>query len=252
MSGGRVQMILCNNCGAALDTARETCGECGARNPIFTAPPAPYTQPPVPPVQRQTPGLSGGKLLLVLVGLLACFAGGALFATLLLIMGRPSNVQANVSYNSNYSANAGTDANINAYRNMNVYISNTNSNVGGNANVGSRSNMNAGNMNANSNRRTAASPFDNVEYKLLNNYYISESDVSGLSAYQLRLLRNTVFAKYGRVFSKDPDLQRYFDTKPWYAPNSNYTKSTDYVSLTAADEANLDVIKAAEAAYVNP
>lgn len=39
---------------------------------------------------------------------------------------------------------------------------------------------------------------------------------------ELRRLRNTVYAKYGRVF-KDAELQKYFESQWWYAANPNYS-----------------------------
>jgi hypothetical protein len=49
-----------------------------------------------------------------------------------------------------------------------------------------------------------------------------EQQLAKLSSGQLRILRNTVFARHGRVF-KDSELQKYFEKQWWYVPNSNYS-----------------------------
>lgn len=45
--------------------------------------------------------------------------------------------------------------------------------------------------------------------------YLSEEDIEGLSAKELRLARNEIYARHGRKF-KDKTLQKYFDEKSWY------------------------------------
>lgn len=46
---------------------------------------------------------------------------------------------------------------------------------------------------------------------------LTEKDIQGLSTSELRLLRNTIFARHGRIF-KDPELSDYFSLKQWYHP----------------------------------
>lgn len=249
-------MILCNNCGANLDAEKIFCGDCGARNPAFPEPrpvPPVFPPPPAPPAPNPS---GGGKFLLVLVGLAACFVVGALVATVILLSTRPDNVRVNANYissnaNTSYGSNSSGNANVSLANTSNTYASNMNSYPNTNSNANANTNTSYGNMNANSNRRASMTTFESAENKVLNNYYLSSSDVSGLSANQLWLLRNTVFAKYGRVFLKDADLQDYFNGKSWYTPNYSYTTNRDYVELTAADEANIIVIKAAEANYTS-
>ncbi|HKP13190.1 MAG TPA: YARHG domain-containing protein, partial [Blastocatellia bacterium] len=54
-------------------------------------------------------------------------------------------------------------------------------------------------------------------------------------------------ARHGRIFDAQ-DLQRYFSTRPWYRPRSEY-KDAD---LTANDRANVALIKSAEGASAAP
>jgi hypothetical protein len=47
--------------------------------------------------------------------------------------------------------------------------------------------------------------------------YLTEGDLSGLSRWQLDILRNEIYARHGRRFRRE-DLQAYFDRQPWYRP----------------------------------
>ena len=59
-----------------------------------------------------------------------------------------------------------------------------------------------------------------------NNYYIlpysgsyrlTKADISHLTKSQLKLARNEIYARHGRMF-KDDDLQNYFNSQLWYTP----------------------------------
>lgn len=52
-------------------------------------------------------------------------------------------------------------------------------------------------------------------------YPLSYSDLSGKSAWELDIMRNTIYAKYGRRFARS-DLQSYFNRQDWYRPNSGF------------------------------
>jgi serine/threonine-protein kinase len=80
-----------------------------------------------------------------------------------------------------------------------------------------------------------------AEQKVVAGAALKGEDLSGLTPQQLRLLRNAVFARYGRVFQAG-ELQQYFQTRPWYRPRADFNER----SLTAADRANADLIKAYE------
>lgn len=45
--------------------------------------------------------------------------------------------------------------------------------------------------------------------------YLTESDVRDLTAYELMLARNEIYARHGRKF-KDPEIQAYFNSQTWY------------------------------------
>ena len=48
-----------------------------------------------------------------------------------------------------------------------------------------------------------------------NTRYLTDADLDSLSEWDLKLARNEIYARHGRRF-KDPELQRYFDSRSWY------------------------------------
>jgi len=70
---------------------------------------------------------------------------------------------------------------------------------------------------------------------------VTEESLGALFAEDLRLLRNEIYARHGRVF-KDKDLQKYFETQAWYKPNPDF--KDDQLSQIESD--NLAKIKTAE------
>ena len=76
---------------------------------------------------------------------------------------------------------------------------------------------------------------------LFENKAISEAMLKGLSLHELRLLRNEVYARHGRIF-KAVWLQQYFDTQPWYNADENFKDE----SLSGNDKMNVDTIVALE------
>jgi eukaryotic-like serine/threonine-protein kinase len=86
-----------------------------------------------------------------------------------------------------------------------------------------------------------------AESKILNNELLDKNDLAGINDTDLRLLRNSVYARHGRIFDA-PDLQRYFSTRSWYRPRSDYADA----DLTANDRANAALIKSAESSTGAP
>jgi hypothetical protein len=70
---------------------------------------------------------------------------------------------------------------------------------------------------------------------------LTAAQISDLSRRDLRLARNTIFARYGRAF-QSPILQDWFSQKAWYAVDPKYSDSR----LTAVDKANLALLQARE------
>ena len=83
-------------------------------------------------------------------------------------------------------------------------------------------------------RRVALLPGD---MELFENRTITEQMLQGLSLHELRLLRNEVYARHGRMFHADW-LQQYFYQQPWYAPDENFQDET----LTGTPKTNVETI----------
>lgn len=72
--------------------------------------------------------------------------------------------------------------------------------------------------------------------------YLSPSDLSGMTSGQLRILRNTIYARHGRRF-KDASLQSYFNSMPWYVPTCNEVSPS---ALSSVEKHNIEVIQSME------
>jgi hypothetical protein len=83
-------------------------------------------------------------------------------------------------------------------------------------------------------RRVALLPGD-MEY--FENKALSEQMLHGLSLHELRLLRNEVYARHGRMFHAEW-LQQYFFFQPWYAPDENFKDE----ELSGNDKLNVETI----------
>lgn len=70
---------------------------------------------------------------------------------------------------------------------------------------------------------------------------LKKSDLKGLSAWELRIARNEIYARHGRLF-QDQELQDYFDEQDWY---SGYIDPEDFVDskeLTKLERRNAKFI----------
>ena len=87
-------------------------------------------------------------------------------------------------------------------------------------------------------RKVAIAPGD---MELFENKVITEAMLRGLSLHELRLLRNEIYARHGRVF-KTLWLQQYFGGQAWYDPNEEFKDE----ELTGSDKTNVETIVAYE------
>ncbi|MEE8826321.1 MAG: YARHG domain-containing protein [Eubacteriales bacterium] len=71
--------------------------------------------------------------------------------------------------------------------------------------------------------------------------YLDYSDLSGLSEYEVKLVRNGLYARHGYIFSKDPSVKAYFESKSWY---QGTTDNMDAVAaeFNSYENANLQTI----------
>lgn len=70
---------------------------------------------------------------------------------------------------------------------------------------------------------------------------LTEADLAGKSADELRIARNEIYARHGRKF-KDASLQNYFSKCAWYSINDSYNYSDDAANLNSIEQANAKFI----------
>jgi len=83
-------------------------------------------------------------------------------------------------------------------------------------------------------RNVAVLPGD---MQFFENRTITEQMLHGLSLHELRLLRNEIYARHGRMFRAEW-LQQYFFFQPWYAPDENFKDE----QLSGNDKLNVETI----------
>jgi hypothetical protein len=85
-------------------------------------------------------------------------------------------------------------------------------------------------------RRLAISPGD---MELFQDHSITEEMLKGLSLYELRLLRNEVYARRGMIFGP-AWLSQYFYAQPWYEPSTEENPKTP--ELGPIEKQNVETI----------
>ena len=83
--------------------------------------------------------------------------------------------------------------------------------------------------------------YDGLDFSKLD-FRLIDDDLKNLDKAQLRLMRNAVYARRGRLF-KSVDLQSLFNCYAWYKKNPNYSDNL----LTEIDKYNIELIKMYEA-----
>ncbi len=77
---------------------------------------------------------------------------------------------------------------------------------------------------------------------------LTEADLAGKSAWELRVARNEIYARHGRKF-KDAALQNYFNGCPWYRVSSLYNYENDAANLNSIEQENANFIKKYELSH---
>jgi YARHG domain len=75
------------------------------------------------------------------------------------------------------------------------------------------------------------------DMEFFENKLISERMLNGLSLHELRLIRNEIYARHGRMFRAEW-LQQYFYFQPWYNPDENFKDE----ELSGNDKLNVETI----------
>ncbi|CAN5217230.1 hypothetical protein BH10ACI1_BH10ACI1_30610 [soil metagenome] len=65
---------------------------------------------------------------------------------------------------------------------------------------------------------------------------LNENDISGKSNWDLRIMRNEIFARHGRKF-KNAELRSYFMSQSWYSPRF------DEVQISEIEKRNVEFLK---------
>ncbi|MCT8335839.1 YARHG domain-containing protein [Leptospira sp. 85282-16] len=85
------------------------------------------------------------------------------------------------------------------------------------------------------------SPVDKIIKLIIENQKISKEDIQNVKNLEdLRILRNSIFAKHGRLFN-DKNLKSFFEKQSWYSP-----KKDSQITLTEIDKINLNLIRNSE------
>ncbi len=70
---------------------------------------------------------------------------------------------------------------------------------------------------------------------------VTQDDLAGKSKWDLDVMRNEIYARYGRTFARQ-DLQKYFAGKSWYTPRYAPSQFPADRLLTRVQQANIDTI----------
>ena len=79
------------------------------------------------------------------------------------------------------------------------------------------------------------------DMELFENKQITEQMLRGLSLHELRLLRNEIYARHGRIFMT-LWIQQYFGSQPWYDPKDDFKDE----QISGIDKTNIETIVAYE------
>jgi hypothetical protein len=79
--------------------------------------------------------------------------------------------------------------------------------------------------------------YTQASYRLLKN-----DELINMSKYELRLMRNEIFARYGYKFTPGSEMYNYFNQQDWYS--AKYDNVNDF--LTDIEKENINLIKQAE------
>lgn len=74
---------------------------------------------------------------------------------------------------------------------------------------------------------------------------LTDSDISGMSKYDLALARNEIYARHGRKF-QTAEYNAYFTSKSWYSINPYYNYGDDYSNLNEIEVKNVQFLLDAE------
>ena len=80
------------------------------------------------------------------------------------------------------------------------------------------------------------------KYTDLSNYFLKEDDLASYSNYDLKIMRNEIFARNGYIFKEGGEMNNYFMKEDWYKPK---LKNVD-ANLTKVEKYNIELIRKVE------
>lgn len=80
------------------------------------------------------------------------------------------------------------------------------------------------------------------DFSWLSQRYVTLSDIAGKTSDELRIMRNSIYARHGRYF-KDPALREYFNAQSWYDP---YRDEVPNEELNGYEKKNVEFLKSHE------
>ena len=88
------------------------------------------------------------------------------------------------------------------------------------------------------NKRTNIQSSNSGKYLQASERFLTSEDVMKLNKYELKIMRNEIFARHGYIFKTD-DMKAYFESQSWYVPQYNDVTSL----LTEIEKRNIEFIK---------
>jgi hypothetical protein len=89
------------------------------------------------------------------------------------------------------------------------------------------------------NKSTENSPnLDLVKFRQASDRVLTAVDIAGFSRYELKIMRNEIYARYGYIF-KSKEMRNYFTAQSWYSPR--YSDVSSFLSET--EKKNIELIK---------
>lgn len=76
------------------------------------------------------------------------------------------------------------------------------------------------------------------DFTIASKKFLSDDFLNSQSLRNLKLMRNEIYARYGYDFKSGGEMEKYFEKKSWYAPNSNFNEAL----LTVVEKKNVEKI----------
>lgn len=77
-----------------------------------------------------------------------------------------------------------------------------------------------------------------TQYDWLSTRYVTKKDIAGYDRGQIRVLKNSIYARHGRKF-KDKQLRAYFNSQSWYKPRYDEVPASHFNKFENANIAFL-------------